>query len=159
MTAQSEWHRAETMAKPEGWRLNPASYPIVLDVQTRFQDLDPNGHLNNVAFASLFEHGRVRLNRGVRPMEERPANERTMVASVAITYLREGSYPEDVTVCSGTGRIGTSSWTIEQAMFQKGECIATCDTVVVCRTDNSAQPLRAELRTQLKKMLTTRDPG
>ena len=147
------------MAKPESWRLNPASYPVTLDVQTRFQDLDPNGHLNNVAFAALFEHGRVRLNRGVRPMEERPANERTMVASVAITYLREGSYPEDATVCSGTVRIGTSSWTIEQAMFQKGECIATCDTVVVCRTDNAAKPLRLELRAQLEKMLTTGGPG
>lgn len=154
-TARSAWPRAEPVAKPESWRLNPASYPVTIDVQTRFQDLDPNGHLNNVAFAALFEHGRVRLNRGVRPMEERPANERTMVASVAITYLREGSYPEDMTVCSGTGRIGTSSWTIEQAMFQKGLCIATCDTVVVCRTDNAAQPLRVELRAQLEKMLTT----
>ena len=143
------------MAKPESWRLDPASYPIALTVQTRFQDLDPNGHLNNVAFAALFEHGRVRLNRGVRPMEERPSNERTMVAEVTITYLREGSYPEDVIVCSGIGRIGHSSWTIEQAMFQMGECIATCDTVVVCRTDNTARPLREELRAQLEGMRTT----
>ena len=143
------------MAKPESWRLDPASYPIALTVQTRFQDLDPNGHLNNVAFAALFEHGRVRINRGVRPMEERPSNERTMVAEVTITYLREGSYPEDVIVCSGIGRIGPSSWTIEQAMFQMGECIATCDTVVVCRTDNTARPLREELRAQLEGMRTT----
>ena len=99
--------------------------------------------------------GRVRLNRGVRPMEERPSNERTMVAEVTITYLREGSYPEDVIVCSGIGRIGHSSWTIEQAMFQMGECIATCDTVVVCRTDNAAQALRPELRAQLEKMRAT----
>ncbi len=35
-------------------------------------------------------------------------------------------------------------------MFQKGRCIATCDTVVVCRTDNQAKPLRAELREQLE---------
>ncbi len=147
------------MAKPESWRLIPASYPILLDVQTRFQDLDPNGHLNNVAFAALFEHGRVRLNRDIRPMGERPGNERTMVAAVTINYLREGSYPDDVVVASGIGRIGSSSWTIEQAMFQHGHCIATCDTVVVCRTDNTAQPLRAELREQLEKMLTTGPTG
>ena len=145
------------MAKPEGWRLNPASYPISLEVQTRFQDLDPNGHLNNVAFAALFEHGRVRMNRFlIRPVEERPANERTMVASVAINYLREGSYPEDVTVCTGIGPIGNSSFTIEQAMFQKGQCIATCDAVVVVRTDEQAKPMRAEMRAQLEKNLTTR---
>lgn len=142
------------MAKPERWRLDVASYPIALTVQTRFQDLDPNGHLNNVAFAALFENGRVRLNREARPLTERPANERTMVAAVTINYLREGSYPEDVTVCSGIGTLGTSSWTIEQAMFQKGHCIATCDTVVVCRTDNAAHPLREDLREQLESMRT-----
>ena len=153
-TVQSAWRPAESMARPESWRLDPASYPVSLDVQTRYQDLDPNGHLNNVAFAALFEHGRVRLNRGVRPMEERPEGERTMVAAVTINYLREGSYPDDVIVASGIGAVGRSSWTIEQAMFQHGLCIATCDTVVVCRTGDAAQPLRSELREQLERMRT-----
>lgn len=118
---------------------------------TRYQDLDTNGHLNNVAFAALFENARVRINRATRP---RPANERMMVASVTIAYLREGSFPEPVTICSGIGRVGTSSWTIEQAMFQVGQCIATCDTVVVCRTDNEAKPLRTEVRAELERRLT-----
>ncbi|MDQ2764072.1 MAG: acyl-CoA thioesterase, partial [Pseudomonadota bacterium] len=34
------------MAKPESWRLDPASYPHRDVIQTRFQDLDPLGHLN-----------------------------------------------------------------------------------------------------------------
>jgi len=118
---------------------------------TRYQDLDPNGHLNNVAFAALFENARVRINRATRP---RPANERTMVANVTIAYLREGSFPEPVTICSGIGGIGKSSWTIEQAMFQAGACIATCDTVVVCRTDGDAKSLRAEVRAELESRLT-----
>ena len=141
------------MAKPEPWRLKLAGYPETLEVPTRFQDMDINGHLNKVAFASLFENARVQLNRNVRPWADRPANERTMVAAVEINYLREGNFPDDVTVCSGIGRIGTSSWTIEQAMFQNGQCIATCDTVVVCRTDNEAKPLRAEIVDGLKAQM------
>ncbi|MEY3658468.1 MAG: hypothetical protein RL425_1229 [Pseudomonadota bacterium] len=133
------------MPKPLPHRLDPATYPVSMTAQTRFQDMDINGHLNNVAFAALFENARVQLNRNVRPWADRPANERTMVAAVEINYLREGNFPDDVTVCSGIGRIGTSSWTIEQAMFQNGACIATCDTVIVCRTDNQAKPLRAEI--------------
>ena len=139
------------MTRPAPWRLDSAAYPVTEEFGTRYQDLDPNGHLNNVAFAALFENARVRINRATRP---RPANERTMVASVAIAYLREGSFPEPVTICSGIGRIGSSSWTIEQAMFQAGQCIATCDTVVVCRTDNEAKPLRAEVRAELEKRMT-----
>jgi acyl-CoA thioester hydrolase len=107
----------------------------------------------------LFESARVRINRGTRPGGERPANERTMVASVAISYLAEGSFPDPVTICSGIGRIGRSSWTIEQAMFQRGHCIATCDTVVVCRTDEQAKPLREEVREQLAGKMTRGGAG
>ncbi len=141
------------MAKPDGWRLNLAAYPIILESDTRFQDMDINGHLNNVAFASLFENARVQLHRKARPWTERPANERTMVASVEINYLREGNFPAPVTIGSGIGRIGNSSWVVVQAMFQKGQCIGTCDSVIVCRTDNQAKPLRAELVAELQEMM------
>ncbi len=143
------------MAKPDAWRLETAPYPIVAEFQTRFQDMDINGHLNNVAFAALFESARVLLNREVRVWNERPANERTMVAAVTINYLAEGNFPDPVTMASGIGTIGTSSWTILQAMFQNGQCIATCDTVVVARTDNQAKPLRAALQAALEGMLVT----
>lgn len=141
------------MAKPESWRLDSAAYPVILESDTRFQDLDVNGHLNNVAFAALFENARVQLHRKARPWGERPENERTMVASVEINYLREGSFPAPVTIASGIGRVGNSSWTVIQAMFQKGQCIGTCDSVIVCRTDNEAKPLRAEVVDELTEML------
>ena len=141
------------MAKPERWRLDAASYPVCIELQTRFQDMDINGHLNNVAFAALFESGRVLLNRQVRPLDERPSNEQTMVAAVEINYLAEGNFPDPVQIATGIGRLGTSSWTIVQAMFQNGRCIATCDTVVVCRTDGEAKPLRAEMVAELEAKL------
>src|SRR3546814_20363315 len=57
-TAASAWPRAD-MPKPESWRLNPARYPVKIELQTRFQDMDINGHLNNVVFAAMSEIGRV----------------------------------------------------------------------------------------------------
>ena len=141
------------MPKPESWRLVAASYPVAIELQTRFQDMDISGHLNTVAFAALFESGRVLLNRDVRPLDERPANERTMVAAVEINYLAEGNFPDPVQIATGIGRLGTSSWTIVQAMFQNGGCIATCDTVVVCRTDGQAKPLRAAMVAELQEKL------
>ena len=141
------------MAKPGAWRLDAASYPLELIATTRFQDMDVNGHLNNVAFAALFENARVQLNSKSRPWGDRPTNERTMVAAVTINYLREGNFPADVIMRSGVGSIGNSSWTIVQAMFQNGQCIATCDTVVVTRTDGEAKPLRPEVVEELKAMI------
>lgn len=141
------------MARPPDWRKQPDIYPIQMEMQTRFQDVDPNRHLNNVAFAALFENGRVQVHKEARPWEKRPRNERTMVVEVTINYLAEGGFPNPVHVCTGVGRVGNSSWTIIQAMFQDGRCIATCDSVIACRTDGEAKPLRAELRSSMEQLL------
>jgi len=143
------------MARPEAWQLVAENYPISVVMQTRFQDIDPNRHLNNVAFAAMFETARVRLNRELRPWADRPKNERSMVAAVTINYLREGHYPDDVEISSGVSTIGTSSYVIAQAMFQNGQCIATCDSIIVCRTDGEGKPLRPEVVAALEKMRTT----
>lgn len=141
------------MARPPEWRKTPDIYPIAQEMHTRFQDVDPNRHLNNVAFASLFENGRVQMHKAARPWEDRPRNERTMVVEVTINYLGEGQFPDPLTVCTGIGELGTSSWTIYQAMFQGDRCIATCDSVIACRTDRQAKPLRTELRESLEALL------
>src|SRR3546814_8248856 len=56
--------RAADMPRAPSWRLDAAHYPVRGDFQTRFQDMDVNGHLNNVAIATLFESGRVFLKIG-----------------------------------------------------------------------------------------------
>lgn len=138
------------MAKPEAWRLDAANYPMTLTANTRFQDMDVYGHLNNVAYAALFESARARLNNDIRAASDHPANERMLIANVSINYLHEGHFPDDVEIAQGIGPIGRSSWTIVQAMFQNGRCIATADTVLVCRTDGEAKPLRPEKVAELK---------
>jgi acyl-CoA thioester hydrolase len=41
--------------KDDARRRDPAAYPASQTLETRFGDMDVNGHLNNVAFARLFE--------------------------------------------------------------------------------------------------------
>ncbi len=143
------------MAKPPGWRLDPASYPFSATTQTRFGDMDFLGHLNNVAYAALFENGRVRFNRSLDERGRRQTGERWLVAAVSINYLNEGHFPDDVHIASGIGHIGTSSWVIEQAAFQKGICIATCETVLVYQgADGVAKPIDPEYRVELQKFRT-----
>lgn len=143
------------MAKPESWRLERASYPFAVMTQTRFGDMDFLGHLNNVAYAALFENGRVRFNRLLDERTRRAKGERWLVAAVVIAYLREGHFPDDVEIASGIGRIGSSSWVIEQAAFQKGQCIATCETTLVYQgADRKAKPLSPSFRAELERHRT-----
>jgi acyl-CoA thioester hydrolase len=118
------------MPRPAPHRLTLNNYPVRETVQTRYQDLDAMGHLNNVAFAAMFENARVRFNWALGRMN-RNDGFRAVVAMNAINYLAEGSFPADVEIASGVGRIGTRSWDILAVMHQDGRAIATCDTVIV----------------------------
>lgn len=136
------------MAKPDPARLSIDSYPHHDVIQTRFQDIDILGHINNVAMAALFETGRVRFNRMMGLM--RRQGHRWLIANVDVNYLAEGKMA-DVQMGTGIGRIGTRSWSILAAAFQDGTCIATCDTVVVMEQQDGQLALPADFRADLEK--------
>jgi acyl-CoA thioester hydrolase len=132
-------------------RLDPANYPYATSVETRFQDLDPLGHINNVAMAALFENGRVRFNRELLvERKRRMPGERWLIARVEVNYLAEGHFPDPITVASGIGRIGTSSWDIVSAAYQNGACIGLCDTTIVKTNSEGSAPISDEFRTELE---------
>lgn len=118
------------MPRPAPFRLLLESYPIRETVQTRYQDLDAMGHINNVAFAAMFENARVRFNWALGRMN-RDDGFRAVVAMNAINYLAEGGYPADVEIATGVGHVGNRSWEVLAVMHQDGRAIATSDTVIV----------------------------
>lgn len=136
------------MARPETWRTDPAAYPTGVAIQTRFQDLDPLGHINNVAMGALFESARVRFNHALGLMRFR--GHRWLVAQVRIDYLAEAHFPADIEIRSAIGDIGTRSWQVLAAAFQDGEAIATCDAVLVMERQSGVSGLPAEFRAALE---------
>ena len=125
-----------------------ATYPWTVEIATRFDDMDVNRHLNNVTIARLYEEARVRFNWALRALHPdlRP---RYVVGHVAVDYLGEGRYPAPATIGYGIASIGTSSFRAALAMFQDGECLGLCDTVMVHRADDGVAPLPEPLRAVL----------
>ncbi len=131
------------------YRLTPGFYPWRLTLETRFGDMDPNRHLNNVAIARIYEEGRVRFNIALRAVHPEMTRLRFVVAHIAVDYLAEGHYPDPVEVGLGVLSFGSSSYRAALGMFQHGHCIGLCDTVLVHRGETGPAPLPAELRTAL----------
>jgi len=118
--------------KPAAHRLILDTYPLSVTVPSRFRDLDTLGHINNVAIGSFYEEGRAELNRACFPHDMRRAHKmRMLIADVHIQYLREAHYPGDLIVGAGIGHIGRTSYRIDLALFQNGECVGVCETVLV----------------------------
>lgn len=137
------------MAKPDDWRLNISNYPFHVALDTRYQDLDVMGHVNNVAMAGLFETGRIRFHHSLG-RHPRDKGVRWMIAAVNIAYLNEAHFPDPITVASGIGHIGNTSWHIYSAAFQNGECVATCDTVVVTHGPEGRRVIDADVRDMMQ---------
>lgn len=137
--------------KPAAYRLVLDAYPLTVTVPSRFRDLDTLGHINNVAIGSFYEEGRARLNREAFPQEMRKRHKmRMLIADVHIQYLKEAHYPGDIIVGAGAGHIGRSSYRIDLALFQKGDCVGVCETVLVNTDGEGVTPLPEEGRAALE---------
>jgi acyl-CoA thioester hydrolase len=139
------------MARPQKWQLSPDSYPFSHLTETRFADMDLLGHINNVAMAGLFEHGRGMFNHSIKA-QRRAEGQRWLIAAVDINYVAEAHFPEGIAIASGISRIGNSSWDIASAAFQGGECKATCITTIVLTEKTGAVPITAELRAEFERL-------
>ena len=141
------------MSRPDPALLLPARYRFVHELTTRFADLDPNDHINNVAMAAVFEDGRVRFQATIG--FQRTEALRPMVASVSIDYLAQAHYPGTLACYVGVAAIGRSSWTLQQLVTQAGTAVGTCNTVIVMTDGQRATPLPAAFREVLEQWSLT----
>lgn len=139
--------------KPDPQRADPGLYPFTHEVPPRFNDMDALRHLNNVALAAVYEEGRIAMHRALDMDGLREPGTRTVVAQVNITYLLEGHYPQSLFVGCGLTRIGGSSYTIAQGLFQDGQCIGVCDTVIVNTKAGRSHRLAPGFRAVLETLL------
>src|SRR5262245_25348164 len=127
-----------TRLRDEPQRLDVRSYPAQIRMRASFSDVDSFRHLNNVAIARFFEEGRAALNMalfGVDTMVRPDSRAQMLIAAVSIEYLSEGNYPGEVNVGTAVSRVGRSSYTLAQGLFQAGHCIALCEAVMVFAAD------------------------
>lgn len=135
---------------PESVRPDPARterhhYPLWQEIPIRFGDLDPLGHVNNVAIAQLYEESRVRFGRIVIERSG-PGLHRLVIASLRVHYLAETHYPEPVEVGIGVAGIGRSSYSLAQALYQGGRCVGLADSTLVHAPTTGVRPLPDEAR-------------
>lgn len=110
-------------------------YPLITKDKIRYNDTDRQGHVNNAVFSSLLETGRVELlyNRD-EPLARTGCS--FVIASLRVEFYSEITWPGEVLTGTRVGRVGRSSLTFEQALFQDGLAVAQSESVIV-QVDNN----------------------
>ena len=109
-------------------------FPLRTFDKVRYVDTDRQGHVNNANFSSFLETGRVEvLYNSDYPILVEGSS--FVIASLKLEFLNEITWPGQVNIGTGVLKIGNSSITIFQRLFQEERCVANAETVIV-QVDN-----------------------
>ncbi|QRM28926.1 thioesterase family protein [Microvirga sp. VF16] len=105
-------------------------YPSRSSTDIRFADLDRQGHVNNAVFATFSEIGRVAfMYDPERPLATEGRS--FVIARLVIDFRAELFWPGTVDIGTGVLRIGRSSFTLAQGIFNDGRLAATTEATIV----------------------------
>lgn len=120
----------------------PSGGPVRrLEVQVRFGDTDALGHVNNAAYASYAELGRIDLLRGLRWDDAGP-----ILARLAIDFHAQVKLGSRVEITTRAARVGRSSIELYQEVLADGVRAAAISSVVVWFDYRAQRPVRVPAR-------------
>ena len=128
-------------------------YPKHSTDKVRYADTDRQGHVNNALFATFLETGRVEIL--YDPDQPFPADgAEFVIARLSLDFRGEIRWPGSVTVGTGVQKVGNSSLTLSQAIYQSDQCVAHAETVIVQVDSESgkAHPLTAKAKARLETL-------
>jgi acyl-CoA thioester hydrolase len=105
-------------------------FPSISTDKLRYGDTDRQGHVNNAVFMTFLETGRVEvLHRPNSPIYD--DNAEFVLVNVNLNLQGEIRWPGEVQIGTAVSKIGNSSITFYQQVFQNEICVASAESVVV----------------------------
>lgn len=119
-------------------------YPHQFTLPTVYSDMDAFRHINNGATGRYFEEARSQMNMltfGEDCMSDPKDGLQLLFARVEIDFLAQINYPGTVQVATAISNTGTSSYTLQQAIFQNDKCCAQSKAIMVKARYGKPSPL------------------
>lgn len=102
----------------------------------RYGDTDRQGHINNAMFVRFYETSRAEVL--YEPKNELHDEDGSFViANLTVEFLKEIHWPGQVEIGLKVTRLGNSSVTFLQALFQNHELVSTSTSVIVHVNNNT----------------------
>jgi acyl-CoA thioester hydrolase len=127
---------------------DPARFAVQCTV--RYEDLDPNRHVNHAKYLTYLEECRLALRRHLNAALQLPEALGWAVGALSIQYRRAILYPAVVRVETAPIQVGRTSFTLGYGIHDDAGFNATASTRSVCLNDEGRPtPLPDALRAWL----------
>lgn len=141
------------MARIDRTHLNSVPLPHRLQLATRFEDVDVQGHINNAATVILLQEARARFMLAL-PVPLPGPGQAMGVAGMTVEFGAELRYPDPVEIATGIIAIGRSSITFGQIGRQAGQEAIYAETTMVLTQNGVPAPISDEVRAALADVST-----
>ena len=114
--------------------LSRSAFPVVITIPIHWGDMDALGHVNNARYFTYIESARFAYFREshIGALREEP-DQGPVLASTRCDFRRQLHYPAEIDVGARVSRVGTTSFTMEYAIFdhETGDLIANGEGALV----------------------------
>ena len=132
-------------------------YKFFSEVQTRWEDNDIYGHINNAVYYSYFDSAVNAYLIANDALNIHEGDEIGLVVESGCQYFSEIAYPQKIDIGLRVGHLGNSSVRYELALFAQGSETAAAQGffthVYVDRISRRPQALSLNLRSALEALL------
>jgi acyl-CoA thioester hydrolase len=130
-----------------------AAYRYLVPVQTRFQDVDANGHVNHGVFPAYVEEARLAMRRELLGAGE--PDRSWVIAGLALQYLSPLLYPRPLEVGIGLVHVGRTSFGLGYGLFVGETCTTIAETrsVYVDKATGKSVPLPDDFKTRIEALI------
>ena len=116
-------------------KIMKSEFKFIIELDTRWADMDCIGHVNNATFLTYIESARIKLIEDLGFLDVP-----IIMASVKIDYINQLKYPATMQIGQKISRIGNSSFDILTGIFEKTkETLITLSTTTLVCYDYKAQ--------------------
>lgn len=130
-------------------------FPVVVDVQVQWGEMDALGHVNNTRFFAWFESARIALFQQAGISTVGPGSQGPILATTSCDFLRQVVFPAALKVGVRVASLGNTSVKMEyQVVAEAGAVVARGTSVVVLMDFHAGTkvPLGPELRAKLSAL-------
>ena len=139
-----------SLSQLKGYKVNfnsIADFPFRYNINTRWNDMDSFGHVNNAVFLTYIEDARTTFFKRWKLKDQ---NKSIIVACIKMDYLRQIKHPSKLIIGSKISRIGNSSFDILSGLFVNKQKRPSATSLVACvcynYDNNQAVPVYDEIK-------------
>ena len=121
--------------------------PFYHNINTRWNDMDSFGHINNAVYLSYIEDARTIL---FKRWKLNSQNKSVIVASLKIDYISQVKHPSKLIIGSKISRIGNSSFDILSGIFEDKQSNPAVISLVTCVCYDYEKATSVEIYDEIK---------